>query len=78
MFWEHLCDTLEHSTVIIEGVMHLHNFLPDYREAKYGTESNSNDEAVTERIIFDQDYSDNDNQPIVCCFIGKNITLMKC
>ena len=46
--------------------MNLHNFLVDYREAIYGTESDSNDDTQTERLIFEQDCSDNNNQPIVC------------
>ena len=45
IFWKKLCGTLEHSAVIIEVDMHLHNFLVDYREATYGTESDSNDDA---------------------------------
>ena len=33
IFWKRLSVSLSHATVIIEGAMHLHNFLVDYRES---------------------------------------------
>ena len=34
IFWKRLTSSLEHAALIIEGAMHLHNFLVDYRDAQ--------------------------------------------
>ena len=34
IFWKRLSVSLSHASVIIEGAMHLHNFLVDYRESR--------------------------------------------
>lgn len=53
--------SLKHSAVTIEDAIHIPNFLVDYRYAKYETNSNSNDDAKIKRLIFQHDYSDNDD-----------------
>ena len=57
VFWKRLTGSLEHSALIIEGAMRIHNFLVDYRDAQSTDESTNNmvDERNIERDIFEND-----------------------
>ena len=55
IFWRRIQYKLEHTMIICEEAMHLHNFLVDYRNSL----DNSDDEIRTERNIFIDDNIDN-------------------
>ena len=67
VFWKRLTGSLEHSALIIEGAMRIHNFLVDYRDEQSTDESTNNmvNEINIERDIFENDCSDKGVQPIV-------------
>ena len=62
IFWKRLCYSLEHAAIIIEGAMHLHNFLVDYRESKV---VNKKLHTFIEREIFQNDLIDSGIIPLV-------------
>ena len=60
-FWKRLSCSLAHSTLIIEGAMHIHTFLVDCRNERskiYESTIDSEEESHTERIIFEEDCRD--------------------
>ena len=63
IFWKRLTGSLEHSALIIEGAMHLHNFLVEYRDAH--TSSDESTDEVEERTLFEEDLCDSGAEPIV-------------
>ena len=71
IFWKRLCVSLDNAADIIEGAMHLHNFLVDYRESQ--TEVNKTYDRVTERMVFHQDLLDNGVVPLV---VGEELGLV--
>ena len=62
IFWKRLTGSLEHSSLIIEGAMRLHNFLVDYRDAQIHVDDEDN---TTDSMIFQNDCQDRGIQPIV-------------
>ena len=62
IFWKRLTGSLEHSALIIEGAMRLHNFLVDYREAQTIM---PDEDQTTDSTIFENDCQDRGIQPIV-------------
>ena len=61
-FWKRLCVSLSHAAIIIEGSMHLHNFLVDYRESQV---ENKKLYTRIEREVFNNNLLDNGIIPLV-------------
>ena len=55
IFWKRLTSRLINSVLIIEGAMHLHNFLVDYRNSLVDGENDN----INDRTIFVEDMHDN-------------------
>ena len=62
IFWKRICCSLSHAAIIIEGAMHLHNFLVNYRE---NIVLDKNLHTYIEREVFNNDLSNNGIVPIV-------------
>ena len=62
IFWKRLWCSLSHAAIIIEGAMHLHNFLVNYRE---NIVLDKNSHTNIEGEIFNNDLRDNGIIPIV-------------
>ena len=62
IFWRRLCVSLSSAAIIIEGAMHLHNFLVNYREDMV---VDKNLHTYIEREIFHNDLIDNGIVPLV-------------
>ena len=69
VFWKKLTGSLDHSALIIEGAMRLHNFLVDYRDAQTMMEDEDN---TTDSMIFENDCQDRGVQHIVVGNDGNN------
>ena len=70
IFWKRLCMSLDNAADIIEGAMHLHNFLVNYRESL--TNEDKRDERIIERHVFEQDILDNGVLPLV---VGEDLRI---
>ena len=62
IFWKRLSVSLENAAILIEGAMHLHNFLVDYRESKVVDKKLH---TFIEREIFQNDLIDSGIIPLV-------------
>ena len=62
IFWKRLSMSLSHAAIVIEGAMHLHNFLVDYRENQV---ENKTHHRRIEREVFHNDLIDTGIIPLV-------------
>ena len=62
IFWKRLSVSLENAAILIEGAMHLHNYLVDYRESNV---LNMIVDSEMERELFNNDLLDGGIVPLV-------------
>ena len=65
IFWKRLSFSLNHTSVVIEGAMRLHNFLVDYRDQHCDKEKEAN-----KRRIFTEDM---ENSGAMVMVVGNNV-----
>ena len=70
IFWKRLSVSLENAAILIEGAMHLHNFLVDYRESKVVDKKLH---TFIEREIFHNDLIDGGIIPLVVGEEGRDV-----